>query len=231
MSDSKGLLDGKASDLACNFLDMDRFMVSVADPAPGAGVLQSFDDLPPDDYLQGSWVYRKRAYVRGQLGPEGIAWDSSTDFFQAASINTFAGDIKRVFASAGETIREYVWQTLQSPFYRAGLGAGTYDFGLHQIRIVCDELNEGHPVPEGFHQDGFDVVVIQSYQRQNIIGGKSYLREDSKDGPCILERDLEPGAILAFNDRRLFHYADPIRSQTSSPGHRDLCVMTFSLQR
>jgi hypothetical protein len=209
------------------FVDMDRFQVSNVDPKPAPELLETFEHLSDDRYLKGNWIFRKRAYARGLLSPAGIEWNSGTDFFQPRAINDFAGDIRRIFEPAGEAIREYVWHTFQSPFYRMGLGRDTYELGLHQIRIVCDEDHEGHPVPEGFHQDGFDVVVIQSYQRQNITGGKSFLREDSKDGPCILERDLQPGEILAFNDRRLFHYADPIQSESSGPGYRDLCVMTF----
>jgi len=213
------------------FLDMDRFMVSALDPKPGVDVLRTFDDLPVDRYLQGSWAFRRRAYSRGLLTAAGIKWESGTDFFQPSSINEFAGNIKRIFDPAGEEIREYVWRTFQSPFFRTGLGAETYDLGLHQIRIVCDEEHEGHPVPEGFHQDGFDVVVIQSYQRKNITGGTSYLREASKEGPCILERDLQPGEAMAFNDRRLFHYANPVRTVSPGPGYRDMCVMTLALVR
>jgi hypothetical protein len=210
---------------------MDRFLVYSVDPKPTPDLLETFEDLPNDEYLQGGWAFRKRAYARGLVTPGGIEWVSGSDFFQPSSINAFAGDIRRVFAPAGTKIREYVWQTFQDSSYREGLGDDTYELGLHQIRIVCDDEHEGHPVPEGFHQDGFDVVVIQSYQRRNITGGKSFLREGSIEGPCVLEHDLLPGEMLVFNDRRMFHYADPIRPQSPGPGCRDLCVMTLSLVR
>jgi len=213
---------------ASRFMDMRRFSVAMVDLMPDPQVLRSFDALPDDRFLRGHWPFRKRAYSRGLLSSNGIMWTAGTDFFQSRSINEFAGGIKRVFEPTGELIRDYVWHTMQSPFYRAGLADDTYEFGLHQIRIVCDSEHEGHPVPEGFHQDGFDVVVIQSFQRHNVSGGKSFLREGSKDGLCILERDLEPGEVLAFNDRRLFHYATPITPESQGMGYCDLCVMTLS---
>lgn len=217
-----------ASETSVKFGDMETFVVSVATPSPTTDVLTSFGQLPDDQFLKGEFAFRKRAYARGVLSPHGIEWDSGTDFFQPRAINEYAGGVKRVFAPAGVTIREYIWQVLQSAFYRSGLRDERYHFGLHQIRIVCDDQHEGHPVPEGYHQDGFDFVAIHNFQRANIKGGRSYLREGSKDGPCVFERDLAQGEILLFNDRRLFHYATPVTNAEPGIGYRDICVLTFS---
>jgi hypothetical protein len=211
------------------FFDLERFVVSTAVPPPPTEALASFSELPDDEYLQGGYRFRKRVYARGILSLEGIEWNPRTDFFQPQALNEYAGGIKRVFPPAGIPIREYLWRVLQSPFYRSGLGDGRYHFGLHQIRIVCDDLHEGHPVPEGYHQDGFDFVAIHNFERANIRGGGSYLREGSKDGPCVFEHDLASGEILLFNDRRLFHYARPVNSVAPGTGHRDICVLTFSM--
>ena len=219
---------GSAPESSVRFVEMETFVVGAATPLPPPEVLASFGDLPDDRFLKGEFAFRKRAYARGILSPHGIEWDSGTDFFQPRAINEYAGDVKRVFAPAGITIREHVWQLLQSAFYRSGLGNERYHFGLHQIRIVCDDLHEGCPVPEGFHQDGFDFVALHNFGRFNITGGGSYLRDGSKDGPCILEHDLAPGEILVFNDRRLFHYATPITTVEPGVGSRDICVLTFS---
>lgn len=210
------------------FVHMDTFVLSLTTPAPSAEVLASFGELPDDQFLKGEFVFRKRAYARGILTPESIEWDSGTDFFQPRAINTYAGGVKRVFAPAGVPIRDHVWQVLQSAFYRHGLGAARYHFGLHQIRIVCDNRHEGCPVPEGFHQDGFDFVALHNFRRSNITGGGSFLRDGSKDGPCVFEHDLLPGEALVFNDRRLFHYATPITNVEPGTGYRDICVLTFS---
>ena len=220
-----------ASETNVKFSDLETFVVSVAASPPATEVLASFGQLPDDQFLKGEFVFRKRAYARGVLSPNGIEWDSSTEFFQPQALNEYAGGVKRVFAPAGVTIREYIWQALQSAVYRSGLGEEQYHFGLHQIRIVCDDLHEGHPVPEGYHQDGFDFVGIHNFRRANVKGGGSYLRDGSKDGPCILEHDLAEGEILLFNDRRLFHYATPITNVESGIGYRDICVLTFSLMR
>lgn len=210
------------------FADLQTFAVCAATPAPTSAVLQTFFELPDDSFLKGQFAFRKRVYARGILSADGVEWDTGTDFFQPRAINEYAGGIKRVFAPAGDTIREYIWQVLQSPFYRSGLGDGRYHFGLHQIRIVCDDQHEGHPVPEGYHQDGFDFVAIHSFQRSNIKGGGSSLRGGTKDGPCVFERDLAQGEILLFNDRRLFHYASPVTNVEPGFGYRDICVLTFS---
>lgn len=211
------------------FTELERFVVTKLEPFPDGEVMDSFAQLPDDDYLKEEWVFRKRAYARGILTQEGVEWHPDTDFFQPREINEYAGDIKRIFAPAGKVIRDYTLKLLTGPFYRHFLGDGRYYFGLHQIRIICDEQHEGHPVPEGYHQDGFDVVAVHCFQRDNIIGGKSFLREGSTDGPCILENDLDPGVALLFNDHRLYHYATPITSRTPGLGFRDMCVLTFSL--
>ncbi|HVF71765.1 MAG TPA: 2OG-Fe dioxygenase family protein [Chthoniobacterales bacterium] len=210
------------------FNDLATFAVCLATPAPTSAVLQTFFQLPDDSFLHGQFAFRKRVFARGILSPDGIEWDSGTDFFQPRAINEYAGGIKRVFAPAGDMIRDYIWEVLQSPFYRSGLGDGRYHFGLHQIRIICDDRHEGHPVPEGYHQDGFDFVAIHSFQRFNVKGGMSSLRDGTKDGPCLFERDLVQGEILLFNDRRLFHYASPVTIAEPGIGHRDICVLTFS---
>lgn len=213
------------------FSDLETFVLFKATPLPTDDVLDSFTELADDEYLEGSFIFRKRAFARGVLSPDGIEWVPETDFFQPRQTNAYAGDIRRVFASAGNAIRNYIWQVLQGPSYRKGLGEGRYHFGLHQLRIVCDDLHKGYPVPEGYHQDGFDFVGLHSFQRANVDGGTSYLREGGKDGPCIHEHDLGHGEILVFNDRRLYHYASPVVSKRAGPGHRDICVLTFSQMR
>ena len=210
------------------FIDLNTFVVSMAMPSPTKNVLESFSTLPDDEFLQGQYAFRTRVYARGVLSPHGIQWDPETDFFQPRALNEYAGGIKRVFAPAGIAIRQYVWQVLQCPFYRTGLGDEHYHFGLHQIRIVCDDLHDGYPVPEGYHQDGFDFVAIQNFRKANIEGGESYLRDGSKERPCVLDHDLAPDEILVFNDRRLFHYATPVTNVEPGIGYRDICVLTFS---
>ena len=225
--------DGEEADaqLEVRFADLDTFVVFEATPPPREEVVASFAGLADDGYLQGPFVFRKRAFARGVLSPDGIQWDSGTEFFQSRDLNEYAGDVQRVFAPAGEAVREYIWKVLQSPRYRRGLGDAQYHLGLHQIRIICDDGHEGYPVPEGYHQDGFEFVAMHSFQRANVDGGTSYLREGTKEGPCIHEHDLVQGEVLVFNDRRLFHYATPIRNRLPGPGHRDICVLTFSRMR
>ena len=213
------------------FAEIDTFVLFNVTPAPDEAVQETFNRLPDDQYLKGPYAFRKRAFARGRLSPEGIAWDSRTDFFQSRCINEYAGDIERVFAPADAEIRNYIWRTLQCPSYRRGLGDAEYDFGLHQLRILCDATYQGFPVPEGYHQDGFDFVSIHSFQRFNVNGGRSYLRAGATDGPRIHEHDLLHGEVLVFNDRRLFHYASPISCREPGPGHRDICVLTFACVR
>ena len=211
------------------FVDLETFVISRTSLLPTQEVLESFSHLPDDEFLQGDFAFRKRAYSRGALSGNGVTWAPGTDFFQARAINEYAGGVKRAFAPAGTAIREHICQVLQTPFYANGLGDACYDFGLHQIRIICDDTHDGHPVPEGYHQDGFDFVAIHNFCRANITGGSSYLRIGSKEGdPHALEHDLKSGEILLFNDRRLFHYAAPITNIEPGPGFRDICVLTFA---
>jgi len=196
--------------------------------SPSTFVLRTFDDLKDDQYLQeGDGLFRKRSYARGVLTTDGINWNNGTDFYQPTSLNEYAGNVTRVFEPACAEIKEFMESLMASSFYNNLINRRSYNFGLHQIRTITDDDHEGYPVPEGFHQDGFEFVIILSFQNHNVKGGRCYLREGSKEGPCVLDQEMNANDVLIFNDRRFFHYASPIRPKISGLGYRDRCVLTF----
>ena len=209
------------------FDELETFFTTTM-PSPSKSVLQTFDDLKDDQYLrEAEWPFRKRSYARGVLTTVGIKWNSGTDFYQPDSLNEYAGNVKRIFEPACLEIKNFIESLMLSSFYTELINNHSYNFGLHQIRTITDDDHEGFPVPEGYHQDGFDFVIIISFQNHNVQGGRCYLRKGSKEGPCVLDQEMHMNDVLIFNDRRFFHYASPIRPKISGLGYRDRCVLTF----
>ena len=98
--------------------------------------------------------------------------------------------------------------------------------GAHAIRIICNNENLGYPVPEGFHHDGFDYVSIISVNKLGINGGKSYLK-NAKSKKIVFQKAMQKNEVLFFNDKRLMHYASPIKLIKGKIGFRDVIVLTF----
>jgi hypothetical protein len=107
------------------------------------------------------------------------------------------------------------------------LALDSYEIGVHQIRIVCEGLKIGYPVPEGPHQDGFDYVAIYCINVFNAAGGVSSLYAGSKDGEMVYRGTLKAGDGLIVDDRKVFHYTSPIAASDGGFGFRDICVVTF----
>ena len=51
------------------------------------------------------------------------------------------------------------------------------EVGFHQLRIKCGKDFVGYPVPEGWHKDGFDYVILVNFGSKNIKGGVTRIKE------------------------------------------------------
>ena len=201
-----GLMEAKLQ----SFDELKTYFISKI-PTPSRSILRTFDDLKDDQFLpDSSWNFRKRSYAKGFLSIDGIKWMDQTDFCQSSTINQYVGDVNRVFDPACTEIKNFIESLMLSKLFVELINNHSYNFGLHQIRTITNDENEGYPVPEGFHQDGFDFVIIISFYNYNVKGGRCYLREGSKEGPCVLDQEMNANDVLIFNDRRFFHYASPI---------------------
>lgn len=206
---------------------------TLATPAFSNDVLLSYEELKPDSYLKHKYPFRKRSYSKFsvdkshhlQIIPDSI-------FVQAEQINTYNGGLLRNYPRLCNVIKDYVQQFLQfhTVFFSKLTNYQDYEIGVHQIRITCLNMNEGYPVPEGYHQDGFDFVCIIPVRQNFICGGLHSIRYGSQNGPEILNAQLEKYQSLILNDKHVFHYASPIYPKYHDiEGTRDSIVVTFKL--
>lgn len=147
-------------------------------------------------------------------------------FVQKSEYNVLLGDVERDYLeldsdlTATESFKNIVRRFLDGCRF---LPDGS-EIGVHQIRIISERDHVGRPSPEGVHIDGFDFVGIFCVERRDIKGGETYLYE-SKDGEPVYRTMLEPGDLLVFDDRQMYHYTAPIFTD-SLQGWRDVFILT-----
>ena len=205
----------------------------IAKPKPSNNLLRSFERLEVDNYLKHKYPFRKRSFIKGELNKDlTIETVVDTTFCQEKRINKYVGGIERIYPRAGEECVQYFNDLLSinENTIRNIVVNKKVKVGIHQIRITCQNDNEGLPVPEGFHQDGVDYVIIAGIQSENISGGINHIRYGSQDGPNILDRMPNDNEALLLNDKRVYHYASPIFAKYENiEGTRDSIVITLSL--
>ena len=190
---------------------------------------QSFNNLSPDPHIEGD--FRLRGYSRFSGHPPNLKHLRHQEFVQSKDINSLYGGICRDFAELDDSLiaLPQFEQMIQSVIEFFGLPPDKTILGVHQIRIVCSTEKQGLPVPEGVHQDGFDLIALCCISRQDVSGAETRLYEDPKCDP-LYTCTLQPGDIIYCNDRNLYHYTSPIQPVfDDKEGSRDMFVVTVSL--
>ncbi len=192
-------------------------------------IKNSFKRLPEDKYTQfHNKNFRLRRFSKFIYTKKEIS-DLKKDnkFFQNKKNNRYLGGINRKF----EPIEDKIFRKFKAIIlnnFKFLIQGKEFEIGLHQIRIRCGRDFVGYPVPEGWHRDGFDYVAIININSKDIEGGISRVRskvtQDSDSYSCF----LKTGEYLFFNDKKFFHFADPINILKSKIGVRDTLVVTFS---
>ena len=185
-----------------------------------------FANLPVDPYLAGSYRFRRFSHVR-VLGDRLVKLPH-TFFFQSKDYNPLLGDVKREYPELEDGLLELdAFQEMVLTFFDfCRLCSNSTEIGVHQIRIIADPQHVGNPAPEGIHRDGVDLIGIVCIQREQLEGGETHLYQ-TKDGEPIFTKILNPGELLAFDDREFFHYTTPINAISMENGVRDVFVLTF----
>ncbi|MCG6495824.1 2OG-Fe dioxygenase family protein [Kitasatospora sp. A2-31] len=192
--------------------------------------LDSWNDLPADEYLGTDRPYRFRRYGRFRLLDDGLEPLPHGTFLQDRAVNSLVGGVPRLFAplhdavAAGPALRAVVRafrERLPGPRH-------TVDTcGVHQIRVVALPDAEGDPAPEGVHQDGHSYVAQVLIRREGVEGAQSRLYDlDRREiHRAVLTDPLES---IVLDDRRVLHDVSPI---TSAPGAaigvRDMLLVDF----
>ncbi len=189
-------------------------------------VKQEFYNLKNDKFLKTKWIFRKRSYAKAKILKSKIIWLQGTKFFQSKKNNKYAGGIKRKFNPMSYKIKNCIKKITLNILERNLIKSKKLFLGAHAIRIICNKNNLGHPVPEGFHHDGFDYVALISVNKSGIVGGKSFLK-NAQTKKIILRKTIKKNEVLFFNDKKFMHYANPIKLTKGRLGFRDVIVLTF----
>jgi len=186
-----------------------------------------FKKLKDDKYLNNpNWIFRKRSFAQGKVKKGKVFWIDKTTFFQSKKINKYAGGIQRKFPKMSLRLKNFSKKIILENLFNKKILQSDFNFGVHAIRIICNEHNKGFPVPEGFHTDGVDFVAIIPINQKNCAGGVSYLKTQ-KSQKIVLKDKILNGKFLFFNDTKFLHYATPIIHKKGNLGFRDIIVLTF----
>ena len=188
-----------------------------------------FERLSPDKHVDGNYRLRRYSLFTGPAHKlKRLPYEY---FMQSKKVNYLYGGIKRQFNELETSLTalpqfEQLIQTIEHFF---GFNPDKTTLGVHQIRITCSGQEKGLPVPEGIHQDGFDLIAICCIARYNVQGAETELYKNPEEDP-VYNCTMQPGDIIYCNDRKMYHYTSPIEvGSKATSGFRDMFVVTVSL--
>ncbi len=95
---------------------------------------------------------------------------------------------------------------------------------IHKIRVYADQ-NSTNLVPEGIHQDGFNLIAIYCSKRENIKGGINNIYDKNKN--IIYSKELKEGEMIILNDNKNYHDVTNIELvDKNNEGYRDVIILT-----
>ena len=193
-------------------------------------ISQSFKFLPPDKYEKSKGYYfRFRNFSKIVIKNKIVDFSTDTKFFQNKKTNRYAGGIKRKFNPIKKNIKILMVKLFRENFHSL-IKYKNVEVGFHQLRIKCGKDFVGYPVPEGWHKDGFDYVILINFGSNNIKGGITRIKEKIDQNNDSFSSFLKRGEYLFVNDKKYFHYTDPINvSNNTEKGSRDTLVITIKI--
>ncbi|WP_395293672.1 2OG-Fe dioxygenase family protein [Kitasatospora hibisci] len=192
--------------------------------------LDSWNDLPADEYLGTERPYRFRRYGRFRLLDEGLEPLPHGTFLQDRTVNSFVGGVPRLFAPLHDTVAAGPALRAVVQAFRDRLPGPRHTVdtcGVHQIRVVALPDAEGDPAPEGIHQDGHSYVAQVLIRREGVEGAQSRLYDlDRREIHRALLSD--PLESIVLDDRRVLHDVSPITAaRGAAVGVRDMLLVDF----
>jgi hypothetical protein len=193
-----------------------------------------WSELEPDAYLPGGVAYRRRRYGRLAAVPQvdgstRITALPETAFVQSReTIPLYEGKSRRFAPIDPATLTAEPLLAL----LRLDLGVvtavepGTYDVGVHMVRVAVTPERVELPAPEGRHQDGHSFVAMHLIKRESCTGGTSLVFRPGEPDP-VAELTLSDRLdTLIINDRRVEHDVTPVGA-LASHGIRDMLIVDF----
>lgn len=195
-----------------------------------------WDDLKPDEYLQGDYIFRHRRYSQVGFVPAtgALSLMPQVAYEQSEEINSYAGGIQRVFASVTqEAVDNPVFQGLINSSFAMFDIPGEYrdrkwTVEVHMFRLSVRGPEETHPTPEGIHRDGVPMGALHMIGRRGIEGGVSHVYSLDRE---LLDISTLRDTLDSFYawDNRVLHYATPLFASEAAEGYRDVLVYGFHL--
>ena len=193
----------------------------------------SWQRLPPDEYLRDAGRYRARrhsCYIEtldsGRLEPV-----PQRPHWQPTSYNALHGGMLRWFEPLEPQVKDSAaFHELLSALgetFAALRPVPRWFIEAHQFRIdTAGGL--GRPTPEGAHRDGVDFVAVVLVGRRDIRGGETRVFEAyGSSGVRFTMR--EAWTMLLMDDARVIHETTPIQAEQGT-GVRDTLVITYREQ-
>jgi len=193
---------------------------------------QSWNDLPPDNFLSDGGHYRYRRYsVFNWLTSESkLQLLPHEPHYQSTYRNNMNGGIYREYEpfKASTIASPLLTNIIHYVASRITLKSEKeWRIQAHQFRIQANADEAGQPTPEGIHRDGADFILIMVLDRKNIRGGVNHIYDDAKR--LVFGGILEnAGDAVLIDDRIVWHGVSEVYPiDDSKPAHRDVLVLTF----
>ncbi|WP_133619623.1 2OG-Fe dioxygenase family protein [Hydromonas duriensis] len=192
-------------------------------------LVESWHDLPPDNYLKDGGRYRRRRHSSFIVENGRLRQVTHRPHWQPLSYNALHGGMVRLFEPIQPTVvATAAWQNLLqalAQYCSALKGEQTWYIEAHQFRIDTTD-GIGRPTPEGAHRDGVDFVAVLLVERKGIKGGETRVFEaNGSFGQRFTLTDA--WSLLFLDDEKVIHESTPILPIEHDGGYRDTLVLTF----
>jgi hypothetical protein len=193
-----------------------------------------WQSLPPDEYLRGRELFRRRRYGCYSYSPSSsqIRALPHQPFYQSEQYNRFAGGINRLLQPLTPMTLDNLFLSELIKFNLTHLiGAKNKTLskvGVHQIRILSNSQFIGTPTPEGIHRDGVGYFSVHLIKRFNISeGGVTSIFTPA--GKQISNLTLmNPLDSLYADDSSIFHcVSEIIPGNIADHAYRDVLITTY----
>jgi hypothetical protein len=195
---------------------------------------EDYQTLPPDAFLPDHGKYRFRRFDRFYFYPATgeLVLLPHVDYFQSNDINTVTGGIVRQFApltrktANNPFLHELIrFDFAQFPLRDPEQKYQPWQVDVHEIHVVAQPGDIGHPTPEGVHRDGAEFVTVHLAALENASGGIVTVYDDDKQPITSFQLQNILDSYL-FDDARLWPGVTPIASYDGiHPAQRG--ILTF----
>lgn len=198
--------------------------------------LQTWDSLPPDEFMADGGKYRRRRFteLRYSVLNDEISILPHRPFFQDKYTNTLNGGVDRYF----EPITPYI---ATHPFIKRMIrdyvaiftrykDVAVWQVYLHQVRITSSRGVAGFPTPEGIHKDGVTFSSLFCVNRtDNCIGAENSIYDNDK---ALLESFTlkRYGDLVIFDDSKVYHSVSQMNTSDDGVASRDMLFLEFTAQ-